>query len=106
MVDEALSRLKEADEELFSNALSPVVRAKLMATRSWLLALRSAKDFEVPRDLCTLAFAYSNARVIDEGLFSAWLLLPHSVVVAEDLAHILSSKVRLMWLGMGSPCRL
>lgn len=28
------------------------------------------KEFEVPRDLCTLAFAYSNARVMEEGLFS------------------------------------
>ncbi|CAK9098839.1 unnamed protein product [Durusdinium trenchii] len=66
----ALSRLKEADEDLLRHVMAPVIRAKLL-------------EFEVPRDLCTLAFAYSNARVMEEGLFS-------------DLAHILSSKVRLM----------
>ena len=66
----ALSRLGEADEELLTQAIAPVVRAKLL-------------DFEVPRDLCTLAFAFSNAKVVDEGLFS-------------DIAHILSAKVRLM----------
>lgn len=52
----ALSRLKEADEDLLCHVIAPVVREKMM-------------DFEVPRDLCTLAFAYSNAKVMDEGLF-------------------------------------
>ena len=66
----ALSRLHEADEELLRQTIAPVVRAKFL-------------DFEVPRDLCTLAFAYSNVRVFDEGIFN-------------DFAHTLTSKVRLM----------
>ena len=66
----ALSRLHEADEELLTQTVAPVVRRKFL-------------DFEVPRDLCTLAFAFSNVRVFDEGVFN-------------DFAHTLTSKVRLM----------
>ncbi|OLQ06000.1 hypothetical protein AK812_SmicGene10775 [Symbiodinium microadriaticum] len=66
----ALSRLQEADEELLTETIAPVVRSKFL-------------DFEAPRDLCTLAFAFSNARVFDEGIFN-------------DFAHTLTSKVRVM----------
>ena len=66
----ALSRLQEADEELLTETIAPVVRSKFL-------------DFEAPRDLCTLAFAFSNARVFDEGIFT-------------DFAHTLTSKVRVM----------
>ena len=66
----ALSRLQEADEELLTETIAPVVRSKFL-------------DFEVPRDLCTLAFAFSNVRVFDAGIFN-------------DFAHTLTSKVRLM----------
>lgn len=50
-----------------AKVLAPAIRAKML-------------EFEAPRDLCTLAWSYSHAGVVDEALFN-------------DLAHVLSSKV-------------
>jgi len=66
----AFSKVGKADEELLSEVFGPEIRAKML-------------EFDAPRDLCTLAWAFSNASVRDLALFN-------------DLAHVLSPRVKLM----------